>query len=59
MYFKFIRKDTDMYNVFVYSVTANAIVGVIRKEGNVFLSTHSTHFIYGYMASDITVKDHS
>ena len=23
-----------------------------RKEGNVFLTTHSTHFIYGYMASD-------
>ena len=25
-----------------------------RKEGNVYLMTHSTHFIYGYM-----VKDHS
>ena len=25
-----------------------------RNEGNVFyLTTHSTHFIYGYMASDI------
>ena len=24
-----------------------------RKEGNVYLTTHSTHFIYGYMASDI------
>ena len=23
------------------------------------LTTHSTHFIYGYMASDIMVKDHS
>ena len=23
------------------------------KEGNVYLTTHSTHFIYGYMASDI------
>ena len=22
-------------------------------DGNVFLTTHSTHFIYGYMASDI------
>ena len=30
----------------------------VRKEGNVFLMTHSTHFIYGYMASDM-VKDHS
>ena len=24
-----------------------------------YLMTHSTHFIYGYMASDIMVKDHS
>ena len=23
------------------------------------LTTHSTHFIYGYMASDIRLKDHS
>ena len=27
---------------------------VTTKEGNVFLTTHSTHFIYGYM-----VKNHS
>ena len=29
-----------------------------RKEGNVFfyLTTHSTHFIYGYMASDIWLR---
>ena len=34
-----------------------------RKEGRkemFYLTTHSTHFIYGYMASDIImVKDHS
>ena len=24
-----------------------------------YLTTYSTHFIYGYMASDIMVKDHS
>ena len=24
-----------------------------------YLTSHSTHFIYGYMASDIMVKDHS
>ena len=24
-----------------------------------YLTTHSTHFIYGYMASDIWFKDHS
>ena len=23
------------------------------------LTTHSTHFIYGYMTSDLMVKDHS
>ena len=23
-----------------------------------YLTTHTTHFIYGYMASDIMVKDH-
>ena len=27
-----------------------------RKEGNVYLTTHSTHFIYGYMASDIWLR---
>ena len=24
-----------------------------EMDGNVYLTTHSTHFIYGYMASDI------
>ena len=24
-----------------------------RKERNIYLTTHSTHFIYGYVASDI------
>ena len=35
-------------------------VGLIRKEGRIcfYLTTHSTHCIYGYMASDM-VKDHS
>ena len=27
--------------------------------GIFYLTTHSTHSIYGYMASDIMVKDHS
>ena len=27
-----------------------------RKEGNFYLTTHSTHFIYGYMASDIWLR---
>ena len=40
------------------------ICGMVNlKEGRkemFYLTTHSTHFIYGYMASDIIiVKDHS
>ena len=27
-----------------------------RKEGMFYLMTHSTHFIYGYMASDIWLR---
>ena len=34
------------------------VVKEVRKE-MFYLTTHSTHFIYGYMASDIMVKDHS
>ena len=30
-----------------------------REREMFYLTTHSTHFIYGYMASDIWVKDHS
>ena len=34
--------------------------GVKRRKEMFYLTTHSTHFIYGYMASDIImVKDHS
>ena len=35
------------------------LVDVIRKEGRkevFYLTTHSTHFIYGYMASDIWLR---
>ena len=30
-----------------------AICYLARKEGMFYLTTYSTHFIYGYMASDI------
>ena len=30
-----------------------------RRMEMFYLTTHSTHFIYGYMASDICLKDHS
>ena len=29
------------------------IIAKARKEGKFYLTTHSTHYIYGYMASDI------
>ena len=32
------------------------ISSIATKEGNVYLTTHSTHFIYGYMASDIWLR---
>ncbi|XP_041374888.1 uncharacterized protein LOC121387752 isoform X2 [Gigantopelta aegis] len=28
----------------------------LEEEGNVYLTTHSTHFIYGYIASDIWLR---
>ena len=31
----------------------------IRRKEMFYLTTHSTHFIYGYMASKHMVKDHS
>ena len=40
------NSDTEMTINFFYG----------RREGMFYLTTHSTHFIYGYMASD---KDHS
>ena len=39
-----------------FSVCASTIVG--RKE-IFYLTMHSTHFVYCYMASDVMVKDHS
>ena len=48
----------------ILSYTAEGLCSVFgRKEGRkemFHLTTHSTHFIYGYVASDvIMVKDHS
>ena len=43
----------NIVNVFVYS---NSLFRILRKEGRkemFYLTTHSTHFIYGYMASDL------
>ena len=30
-----------------------------RRKEMFYLTMHSTHYIYGYMASDTMVKDHS
>ena len=40
-----------------YFITTTTLVVCWRNE-MFYLTTHSTHFIYGYMASDM-VKDHS
>ena len=32
------------------------LVGLLGKEGNVYLTKHTTHFIYGYMALDTWFK---
>ena len=37
------------------NVSLNVTVGEVRKE-MFYLMTHSTHFIYGYMASDHSDK---
>ena len=45
----FIRK----VKTFVNLLKEIYIVDCMRKEGIFYLTTHSTHFIYGNMASDI------
>ena len=44
-------------NVVVVMIMAKTTVIIIGREGEMFyLTTHSTHFIYGYMASDIWLR---
>ena len=40
-----------MYVYYAYACLFDCIN--VKEEGNVYLTTHSTHFIYGYMASDM------
>ena len=47
----FVRKEHHLTTLYLL------LYGDRRKE-MVYLTTHSTHFIYSYMASDM-VKDHS
>ena len=37
----------------------NILIRISEGRNMFYLTTHSTHFIYGYMASDIRVKDHT
>ena len=57
------RQDSTVYlfsiNISFSSIAQDEIVVEGRKE-MFYLTTHSTHFIYGYMASDIImVKYHT
>ena len=46
-----------VYGVFEYPRNIDgARLNKRERERNVFLTTHSTHFIYGYMASDIWLR---
>ena len=45
-------------NAIIMTIIIMTIIKTTIIERNVYLTTHSTHFIYGYMASDM-VKDHS
>ena len=47
----FIKQDS-IYHAFVIPVVEHWLEQEGRKE-MFYLMTHSTHFIYGYMASDI------
>ena len=43
-----------------YPTITEKMVSIRKGKEMLYLTTHSTHFIYGYMASDIImVKDHS
>ena len=39
--------------VIIIIVIITIIITIIRRKEMFYLTTHSTHFIYGYMASDI------
>ena len=44
----------------LFRITITEEEGMIflkRREGNAYLMTHSTHFIYGYMVSDHSKSD--
>ena len=54
-----VRGITDVYST-IYVRLSGSCVGrgsvVVREREMFYLTTHSTHFIYGYMASDIWLR---
>ena len=50
------RRDEDRFSI-IASIIARTIDPAREREREMFyLTTHSTHFIYGYMASDIWLR---
>ena len=46
--------DTGNVSIYIHIININKdTTNVIHKKEMFYLMTHSTHFIYGYMASDI------
>ena len=56
-----LKKGKDKFykrNVELFRFRPTLILLYLKEREMFYLTTHSTHFIYGYMASDM-VKDHS
>ena len=49
----FISTPQFRLNVFVFGDTVHWTEPLVTRKEMFYLTTHSTHFIYGYMASDI------
>ena len=48
----------DALNMFFIYSDITSDIRLKREKEMFYLTTHSTHFIYGYMASAYTVKNH-
>ena len=50
------KKQLANFDRPVLALLVTHVFEVFERERNVYLTTHSTHFIYGYMASDIWLR---
>ena len=50
------KLSTELIRLFAVSISSLVHAMVVREREMFYLTTHSTHFIYGYMASDIWLK---